>query len=80
MKTNKNGEKLYPCKVYEIDSNTKMTVWWTNAEFEFADYLARTNGLCLIPDLGYFYKLKDLEIAIKKAYDYAGDYWRKRLN
>lgn len=79
-KTNKYGEKLYPCHVSELDSNTRFTVYWTSAELEFADYLARNGGLCLVDGFGYFYRLKDLSLVIKKAYEYAGDYWRDRLS
>lgn len=48
QKINKYGEKLYPCKVSELDTNTRMTVWWTMAQLEFADHLARCGGLCLV--------------------------------
>lgn len=81
MKTrkNKHGEKLYPCTVAEMDSNTRMTMWWTQAQLEFADYLARTGGLSIVCGIGYFYHIKPLGEAIKKAYETSGDYWRERL-
>ena len=78
-KKNKYGEQLYPVRVSELDSNTRMTVWWTSAQLEFADTLARTGGLCLVCGYGYFYRLSELSTAIKKAYKDNGNYWRERL-
>lgn len=80
QKKNKYGEILYPCRVSELDTNTRMTVWWTSAQLEFADTLVRTGGLCLVCGYGYFYKLEELSNAIKKAYKDNGNYWRERLS
>lgn len=74
---NKFGEKLYPCRVAELDSNTRMTVWWTIAQLEFADHLARTGGLCLVCNYGYFYKFDCLKKAMEEAFK--NPYWRERL-
>ncbi len=76
-KTNKYGEKLYPCRVSELDTNTRMTVWWTTAQFEFADYLARSGGLCLVEGYGYFYYFNDLKNSMGKAFK--NPYWKTRL-
>lgn len=74
---NKHGEKLYPCRISELDSNTRMTVWWTNAQFELADHLARTGGLCFVDGFGYFYRFCDLKLAMEIAFK--NDYWKLRL-
>lgn len=76
-KINKYGEKLYPCKVAELDTNTRMTVYWTNAQFEFADHLARTGGLCFVDGFGYFYKFDCLKKAMEKAFE--NPYWLERM-
>jgi hypothetical protein len=76
-KINKYGEKLYPCRVSELNTNTRFTVWWTNAQFEFADHLARTGGLCLVDGFGYFYRFTELKKAMKKAFK--NNYWKERL-
>ncbi len=75
---NKHGEKLYPCRVAELDSNTRFTVFWTNAQFEFADYLARTGGLCFVDNFGYFYRFAELKNAMEKAFK--NPYWLERLS
>lgn len=76
-KKNKHGELLYPCRVAELDSNTRMTVYWTTAQLEFADHLARTGGLCFMDGFGYSYRLEELKNAMKKAFE--NPYWKERL-
>lgn len=76
-KVNKYGMKLYPCRVVELDSNTRMTVWWTTAQMEFAYYLAGTGGLCFVDGFGYFYRFAELKEAIRKAFE--NPYWKELL-
>ncbi len=78
QRINKYGEKLYPVRLAELDTNTKMTAWWTMAQCEFADYLARHNGFCYIDGFGYFYYFDKLKTAMEKAFE--NPYWLKKLS
>lgn len=78
MKTNKHGEKLYPVKVAELDTNTRMTVWWTMAQLSLADHLARTGGLMHVEGYGYFYRFADFKKALAEAFE--NPYWLKLLS
>ena len=77
QRINKHGEKLYPVRVSEIDSNTRMTVYWTMAQLEFADHLARTGGLCFVDGYGYMYYFNCLKEAMERAFQ--NPYWKERL-
>ena len=76
-KINKYGEKLYPCRLAELDTNTRLTAWWTTAQFEFADHLARTGGFCYVDGFGYFYWFDCLKNAMAEAFK--NPYWKERL-
>lgn len=77
QKLNKHGEKLYPIKVAELDTNTRMTVWWTMEQLSLAHHLATTGGLMHVEDYGYFYRFEEYKQALAKAFE--NPYWLKLL-
>ena len=67
----KDKKYNYLLTINELDSNKKMRVWYTQKGAELWDWLARRGFVALVPyaGFGYYYRLKNLAIGLKTAWD-----------
>ena len=60
------NKKKYIAHCYELDTNTRYTVYWTIREHELAQHLVRMGAISLIEGKGYFYWFENLKKGLAK--------------